>query len=169
MSIEYLSNVGNRLVKRCDTRNPFEIAENLGIKIMMVDDFKRLKGLYRIIKRNRWIFLNSNLDTRTQEIVCAHEIGHDQLHRSLAKGDGLMEFMLYDMRSRPEYEANIVAAEILLPDDDVLELIYDYGYDVEQIACQLKSDINLVNMKTEILRYKGYDLRQGEFRSNFLK
>ena len=54
-------------------------------------------------------------------------------------------------------------------DDDVLELIYDYGYDVEQIACQLKSDINLVNMKTEILRYKGYDLRQGEFRSNFLK
>lgn len=81
----------------------------------------------------------------------------------------LMEFMLYDMRSRPEYEANIVADEILLPDDDVLELIYDYGYDVEQIACQLKSDINLVNMKTEILRYKGYDLRQGEFRSNFLK
>lgn len=58
---------------------------------------------------------------------------------------------------------------IILPDDDVLELIYDYGYDVEQIACQLKSDINLVNMKTEILRYKGYDLRQGEFRSNFLK
>ena len=44
MSIEYLSNVGNRLVKRCDTRNPFEIAENLGIKIMMVDDFKRLKA-----------------------------------------------------------------------------------------------------------------------------
>ena len=65
MSIEYLSNVGNRLVKRCDTRNPFEIAENLGIKIMMVDDFKRLKGLYRIIKRNRWIFLNSNLDNVT--------------------------------------------------------------------------------------------------------
>ncbi len=169
MSIEYLSNVGNRLVKRCDTRNPFEIAEDLGIKIMMVDDFKRLKGLYRIIKRNRWIFLNSNLDTRMQKIVCAHELGHDQLHRALAKGDGLMEFMLYDMRSRPEYEANIVAAEILLPDEDVLELIYGYGYDAEQIARQLNSDINLVSMKTEILRHKGYDLRQSEFRSNFLK
>ena len=69
MSIEYLSHVGNRLVKRCDTRNPFEIAENLGIKIMMVDDFKRLKGLYRIIKRNRWIFLNSNLDKEKSEVI----------------------------------------------------------------------------------------------------
>lgn len=169
MSIEYLSKVGTRLVKRCDSRNPFEIADTLGIKIMWVDNFKHLKGLYRVIKRNRWIFLNSNLDTRMQEIVCAHELGHDQLHRSLAKGDGLMEFMLYDMRSRPEYEANIVASEILLPDEDVLELIYNYGYDTEQIARQLKSDINLVSMKCEILRQNGYDLRKGEFRSNFLK
>lgn len=169
MSIEYLSKVGTRLVKRCDSRSPFEISEALGIKIMWVDNFKHLKGLYRVIKRNRWIFLNSNLDTRMQKIVCAHELGHDQLHRDLAKGDGLMEFMLYDMRSRPEYEANIVAAEILLPDEDVLELIYNYGYDAEQIARQLNSDINLVSMKCEILRQKGYDLRKGEFRSNFLR
>ncbi len=169
MSIEYLSNVGNRLVKRCDTRNPFEIAENLGIKIMMVDDFKRLKGLYRIIKRNRWIFLNSNLDSRTQEIVCAHELGHDQLHRSLAKGDGLMEFMLYDMATKPEYEANIVAAEILLDTDELLEYVYEYGYTSEQIARAMHTDINLVALKIAHLAETGYDLRQIEHRSDFLK
>lgn len=169
MSIEHLTKVSDRLVKRFDTRNPFELAKDLGIQIEFVDTFTKLKGLYRIIKRNRWIFINSNLDPQMQNIVCAHEIGHDQLHRKFAKGDGLMEFMLYDMRSRPEYEANIVAADLLLPDDDVLELIYDYQYDAEQIARQLNSDINLVSMKTEILRHKGYDLRQGEYRSNFLK
>ena len=29
---------------------------------------------------------------------------------------------------RPEYEANIVAAEILLDSDEILEYIYNYGY-----------------------------------------
>ena len=30
------------------------------------------------------------------------------------------KFMLYDMKSKPEYEANIVAAEILMDNDEVL-------------------------------------------------
>ena len=33
--------------------------------------------------------------------------------------------MLYDMTTKPEYEANIVAAEILLDTDEILEYIYD--------------------------------------------
>lgn len=98
-----------------------------------------------------------------------HELGHDQLHRSLAKGECLVEFMLYDMSSRSEYEANIVSAEILLPDEDVLELIYDYKYDVEQIVRGIRLDINLVVMKTEILRSKSYNLEKKENKSNFLK
>ena len=49
-----------------------------------------------------------------KRIVCAHEIGHDRLHRALAKKHGLQEFVLYDMATKPEYEANIVATEILL-------------------------------------------------------
>ena len=42
--------------------------------------------------------------------------------------------MLYDMRSKPEYEANIVAAEILLDNDELLDYIYYYRYSAEQIA-----------------------------------
>ena len=38
------------------------------------------------------------------------------------------------MTTKPEYEANIVAAEILLDTDEILEYIYDYGYTSEQIA-----------------------------------
>ena len=69
--------------------------------------------MYKIIKRNRVIFINSNLPEYLQKIVCAHELGHDILHRHLAKNVALQEFMLYDMTSRPEYEANMVAADIL--------------------------------------------------------
>ena len=114
MNAEQLSKVGSDLVRRCGTRDPFQIANALGINVM--DDCENLgslKGMYCIVKRNRFIFLNKDLSPQMKRIVCAHEIGHDRLHRALAKKHGLQEFVLYDMATKPEYEANIVAAEIL--------------------------------------------------------
>lgn len=169
MSAEQLALVGSRLVKRCGTRDPFEIAKDIGINVMFCDDFGPLKGMYRVIKRNRFIFINNELSERMQRIVCAHELGHDQLHRHLAKTDSLQEFMLYDMRSKPEYEANIVAAEILLDNDELLEYIYQYRYSAEQIARAMHTDINLVALKIAHLNQLGYDLRPMEHKSNFLK
>lgn len=168
MSLKNITNKGSNLVKRCNTRDPFKIAEAIGVKVMFVDNFEKLKGVYRVIKRNRWIFINSNLSERMQRIVCAHELGHDQLHRHLAKGDGLMEFVLYDMASRPEYEANILAAQILLPDDEVLEHIYN-GYDAEQIARIMDSDINLVALKVASLNQQGHNFNNLNHNSQFLK
>ena len=110
MNAEQLSRVGEKLVKRCGSRDPFEIARQLGINVMLCENFGSLKGMYRVIKRNRFIFLNNSLDENMLRIVCAHELGHDQLHRNMAKTTPIHEFMLYDMKSKPEYEANIVAA-----------------------------------------------------------
>ena len=169
MNAEQLSHVGKRLVKRCGTRNPFEIAEELGITVMFCENFGSLKGMYKVIKRNRFIFLNKDLDESMLRIVCAHELGHDQLHRNLAKENPIQEFILYDMTSRPEYEANIVAAEILLDSNTVLEYIYDYGFTAEQIAEAMQSDINLVALKAAHLSSLGYDLQPLEHKSNFLK
>ena len=168
MSLKNIANKGSNLVKHCKTRDPFKIAEAIGVKVMFVDNFEKLKGVYRVIKRNRWIFIDSNLSERMQRIVCAHELGHDQLHRHLAKGDGLMEFVLYDMASRPEYEANILAAQILLPDDEVLEHIYN-GYDAEQIARIMDSDINLVALKVATLNQQGHNFNNLNHNSRFLK
>ena len=169
MSAEYLSKIGNKLVKRCGTRDPFRIAEELGIEVMLCDNFGPLKGMYRVIKRNRFIFINRDLSPQMQRIVCAHELGHDQLHRSLAKENALREFMLYDMSTKPEYEANIVAAEILLDTDELLEYVYKYGYTSEQIAQAMHTDINLVALKIAHLAQTGHDLRRVEYRSEFLK
>lgn len=169
MIAEQLALVGSRLVKRCDTRNPFVIAENIGVIVRFCEDFGPLKGMYRVIKRNRFIFINNRLPEQMQMIVCAHELGHDQLHRDLAKNDALHEFMLYDMRTRPEYEANIVASEILLDNDELLDYIYHYKYSAEQIANAMHTDINLVALKIAHLNLLGYDLRPIEYRSSFLK
>ena len=62
MNAEQLSRVGEKLVKRCGSRDPFEIARQLGINVMLCENFGSLKGMYRVIKRNRFIFLNNSLD-----------------------------------------------------------------------------------------------------------
>ena len=169
MSSDYLSKIGSSLVRRCETRDPFRIADELGVEVLFCEDFGRLKGMYRVIKRNRFILLNNDRSDRMMRIVCAHELGHDQLHRNLAKGSAIQEFMLYDMTTKPEYEANIVAAEILLDTDEILEYIYDYGYTSEQIARAMETDINLVALKIAHLAETGYDLRRIEHKSDFLK
>lgn len=149
-----------QMIRRSDTRDPFRIAEDNGVFIRFCDEFNVLKGMYKIIKRNRFIFINSNLPEYLQKIVCAHEMGHDILHRHLAKSVALQEFMLYDMTSRPEYEANMVAADILLNDDEVYELARD-GYDMGQIAGELYTDINLVGIKIGNMNYRGHNFNVG--------
>ena len=162
MNAEQLSKVGSDLVRRCGTRDPFQIANALGINVMdNCENLGSLKGMYCIVKRNRFIFLNKDLSPQMKRIVCAHEIGHDRLHRALAKKHGLQEFV--------EYEANIVAAEILLDSDEILEYIYDYGYTSEQIARAMHTDINLVALKIAHLAETGHKLRRMEYRSSFLK
>ena len=93
----------------------------------------------------------------------------DQLHRDLAKVGALQEFMLYDMTTKPEYEANIVAAEILLDTDEVLDYVYNFGYTSEQIAKAMSTDINLVALKVAHLAESNRGLRPIEHRADFLK
>ena len=169
MNARQLSEVGERLVRRCGTRDPFEMARQLGVEVLFCPDFGSMKGMYRVIQRSRFIFLNDGLTPQMQRIVCAHELGHDQLHRNLAKDGALREFMLYDMSTRPEYEANIVAAEILLDTDAVLDYVYNLGYTSEQIAKAMSTDINLVALKVAHLIEAGFALTPGEYRGDFLK
>ena len=169
VSTNYIYNNVQLRVRKSKTRIPFVIAEDNGIMLLFDANLKNLKGMYTIIKRNRIIIINDNMPEQMQNIVCAHELGHDALHRSFAKNGALQEFMLYDMKSRPEYEANMYAADLLLDDDEVMELAKE-GYDMQQVASILNTDINLVGLKMASMNYRGYDLRIGiEPRSDFLR
>ena len=124
----------------------------------------------KVIVRNRFIFIKDDLPPVMHDIVLLHEIGHDTLHRHEAVSTGgFQEFNIFDMGNRRmEYEANIFAAQISLPDDEILEYIYQ-GYDVGQIARTMDSDINLVALKVAELNRQGYSFLSQEFRSDFLK
>lgn len=60
------------------------------------------------------------------------------------------------------------ASQIALPDDDFIELA-ERGYDTEQIARALRSDINFVAIKGDLLRSQGYQFNHQEHRNDFLK
>lgn len=159
----------NHITKQCGTRDPRKIAHELGIEVMYCP-FKKQRGAYKVIMRNRFMFIKDNLHPVMENIVLLHELGHDSLHREEAtKIGGFEEFNIFDMRdSRMEYEANVFASQIALPDDDFLELC-ERGYDTQQIARALNSDINLVALKADTLISQGYRLRPQEHRNDFLK
>ncbi len=160
--------VGRKLAAKYGTRNPEELCARLGI-CLYEEDFGRLKGMYRVILRRRCIFVNRSLGMDMRRMVLAHEIGHDRLHRDFAKGAGLGELELFDRSDRREYEANLVAAGILLDDKAVLEGIYYEGYDAEALAKELRVDVNLLALKVEALRDRGHPLTAPERDARFLR
>lgn len=159
----------NRIVEECGTRDPHRIARDLGIEVMPCA-FEKQKGAYKVILRNRFIFIKNDLHPVMEKIVLLHEIGHDTLHRKEAvKAGGFEEFNIFNMQDiRTEYEANIFASQVSLSDDEFLELC-ERGYDTQQIAGALHSDINLVALKADTLISQGYRLRPQEHRNTFLK
>lgn len=168
-TVDYIAERAERIVKTNHTRDPFEIASSFGIQVLYSDELARLKGMYFTLKRSRFICINSRLDEQTQRIVCAHELGHDQLHRELAAGGAMQEFVLYDMASRSEYEANVFAADLLLDEERMLDFMIHYRYDAEQIAQVMDTDINLVALRAAGLSHRGYKLNKLESRTDFLK
>ena len=159
----------NKIVDLCGTRDPHRIAKELGIEVLYYP-FNRQRGAYKVIMRNRFMFIKNDLHPVMEKIVLLHELGHDSLHRDEAtKIGGFEEFNIFDMRdNRMEFEANVFASQIALPDDDFIELA-ERGYDTQQIARALNSDINLVALKADTLISQGYRLRPQEHCNDFLK
>ncbi len=159
----------NSLVKEHGTRDPFKIADDLGI-IIHYRNFDRQRGAYKVINRISFIFLNKNLSETEQHIVTLHELGHDRLHKAQAiSSGGFQEFQLFDMTNRRmEYEANVFAAQLELDDEEFLDYS-ERGYDLQQMASAMNSDINLIALKADILISQGYRFRRQEHRNDFLR
>lgn len=159
----------NNLVRDLRTRDPHIIARELGIEIIPMN-YKRQRGAYKVLLRNRFIFIKNDLHPVMENIVLLHEIGHDVLHRKEAvKAGGFKEFNIFNMQeSRMEYEANVFVSQVSLDDEEILEYIR-YGYDIQQIARAMHSDTNLVALKTDALIAQGYCLRHQDYENRFLK
>ena len=79
------------------------------------------------------------------------------------------DFALYDTSSQMEYEANLFAAEYLLEDDEVTELLSEDTF-FFSVAKELGVPPELLDFKFRILKRKGWLIESPiQSNSNFLK
>lgn len=147
-------------------RNIYQTAENSGARVWF-RPLGGLKGFYVFENGKRYIVVNNQLDEMTRRIVCAHEFGHDMLHRELATG-GIRENTMFLENNKTEREANLFAAEILLTDKAVLSEL-EYVSDPDTAAFELNVPVELLEYKLELLNHKGYNFNFRAVRNDFLK
>lgn len=157
------------IVRKFGVREPKRLCDELGVELLYAP-FKRQKGAYKVVLRNRFIFLKDDLDPVTENTVILHELGHDALHRNLVQQGSV--FGVYDIFSlqsnQMEYEANVFAARVFFDDEQFLSLC-QMEYTAEQIAAETDSDVNLVCLMAQILYKMGYNLNLQSFNNKFLQ
>jgi len=157
-SIDYISEVVDDLVRKYDTRDPYRICKELDVKIRLKDLGKNIKAYYLYQSRVRSIVVNNRISEPMRRILVAHELGHDRLHKEIAMLKGFRETVFFSITQPIEYEANLFAAELLIDDDELTELI---DYDEKcffGIARELYVPAALLDFKYRILRHKGHQV-----------
>lgn len=117
--MEWIKNVVEKLTKKYQTNNPFELAYLMKIHVVPWNLHEEINGFYKYYKRNKYIFINDNLDEPIQRFVCSHELGHALLHPR-SNTPFLRERTFFSL-DKIEVEANTFAVELLLPDEQLHE------------------------------------------------
>ena len=91
-----------KLVKKYDTRDPYELCKCLEIKIHFYNLEKKLKGFFFYQSRQKNIVIDSNVNDVLERILIAHELGHAVLHTKIAMMKGFQEMEVLDGRSQDE-------------------------------------------------------------------
>jgi Zn-dependent peptidase ImmA (M78 family) len=173
-SIDYVAGVAEMLTRKYRTRNPYEICDELGVRIRLKDLGTGIKAYYFYHSRIRNIVVNSRVSEIIRRILVAHELGHDRLHQDIAMLKGFQEIEMFDMARPAEYEANIFAAELLIDDGEVLELLNDDDKSFFGVASELYVPAALLDFKFRVLKHKGYRIEApyiayGDFLKNEIK
>lgn len=169
-SVPVIIDAAEKMIRRAGSRKPEEICRTYHIELLDMDLKKRLKAYYFYQSRIHSIIIDQNITDVFRRILIAHELGHFALHKRIAMMKGFQELEVLEKRdSEPlETEANLFVAELLLPDEDVLECMKEYSF--FETAAMLNVPAALLDFKYLILREKGCSLNAPDIRkAAFLK
>jgi Zn-dependent peptidase ImmA (M78 family) len=155
-TVGYITRTVQKLISKYQTRNPYEICDGLGIRIIQKDLCEELQAYYYYTSRIRNIVLNNRVSEMMQRILVAHELGHDRLHRQIALLKGFQETEVFIQNIPTEYEANLFAAELLIDDEEVLGFLSDDDKDFFGVASELCVPADFLDFKFRLLLHKGY-------------
>ena len=108
------------LIVKYGTKNPFKLAKNLNIEIL-IEDLGEVRGLFKKVLKRKFIFINSRLSEFDKILVCAHELGHAVLHSS-SNYQFLIDNTRILRKSKLEDEANLFASFLIFPNNDEMEI-----------------------------------------------
>lgn len=128
-----------------------------------------VKGFFLESKCIRTITINSDLPEIIQRIIVAREICHAMFHRRSGI-HAFHEVALFDQNSIMEKDANLFAAEYLLSDEGVFDVL-NRGTTFFSAASALYVPAELLGFKFRLMERKGYKLIEPPIsaRSNFLR
>lgn len=144
------------------SRDPERLYKPLGLSLYTCPDFQDLKGMYVWVEDRPCVFIKADLPRSHRDLILAHELGHHLLHQDLLAGlKILQDHSFMDMASQPEIEANLFAADLLIPDQDFLDLA-EAGSSLDQLAVFFGQPVGLVQAKASLLHWQGIPLRLPE-------
>ena len=147
----------HKLIKTHGSSNPKILLEERGVYLIPFPNKTTLLGMYKIIKRNRYVFYNPYVENYMQNMVLAHELGHDMYHRKEASKKDLIEYELFDINGPMELEANIFAAHLIIDDNEIMDSVKE-GYTYDQLAMQFRVNANLIIFKLNEMLRLGYPI-----------
>lgn len=126
-----------KLIQKYGTRDPFELIDALpNTKLWPARslDADGLRGFATIVNRVRYIAVNPHLPYEEQRVIAGHELGHIFEHSNHLRCQAMQDFDIYQATGRLEREANFFAADLLLDDEEVLDLIHSGNTDFFSVA-----------------------------------
>lgn len=140
---DYIRKIINKLKKKYNTSSPYELAECLDITVI-IQPLGSVWGMYKYIRKNKVIFINSILSEIERRFVLAHEIGHAVLHPK--SSCFFINENNYISKIKSEYEANVFAAEFLI-DDLAVDQLELNGFSLEQLASSYYVPVEIMKLK----------------------
>ena len=172
MRNDFIFEKANKLIEKYNSRDPFELLDELGAVVVFSRKYSAdsLKGYCLLANRTIYVVINDFLCEAEQRVVAMHELGHIILHRHILQVAPMRDFELYGMKDKTEYEANLFAADSLIPDAEVEELAKDEHMDYFSMCKTLCISPELMSFKLYSLIHRGYNYKLPQnINSGFLK
>lgn len=119
------------LLNKYKTRNPYKIAEKLGI-IILFEDLGEIHGYYNKIRRIKFIHVNMNSTEEEILFILAHELGHAICHAD--ENTPQLSAISITSELKIEKEANYFAVKLIIdgshkemPNPTKYEILKYYG------------------------------------------
>ena len=136
------------------------IAERLGVHIKAVPMEGDLSGrLYRSEDSGQWIIeVNKNHHPNRQRYTIAHELGHFCLHKHLKPMFEDLVFFRGGEPCKEEWQANDFASAILMPENEIRELVRSGVDDIEKLSEKFEVSTLALRIRAKNLGFTGHGL-----------